>query len=538
MEKDSVNELTIDDCRGALEKTDLVNYNKIAKSFTMIFGTNGPLYQFSYRPHNKEIYTDYLNALLNEVSEGNQDNEDSFICEICGEVHKFDIDNVWTSIITSYGFKSKERKYVGRDFFPLIGSIGNDAQALPSASRMVSICPLCLYAVNFIPLGTMLIQGRLVCIESTSETIALDLIKQIVHENKIRASAGNSEIYGKNEGNAEIYNKLLLMFDQLRRTRKREKLSKTVALYIWLFSNSGTGADCDMIEIPNKSLQFIWEMTRKPEGLKREFFNLISSNKKSRLFNCISCGEDFEGLYPKGNFNGVSRALYEYYQVYVVERNIYALGYARKIAMTMLEGKTEKEVKKLKKSDLFKDKSNVALVKKIITDMTLEGKISYDDYLNLFSIKDKHLVVDERQALNTIMYYLYHYDEKVMEEGDDKMELEVESKKTDSKIKVFAKLYFQYYVLDKEKGLARGIDRFYRDIIGRFKFLDDQWLRDSFAKLADIYDCKDLDLSYDGWEDFIRDEDGNKRIYELMFQLRLAFANLYQKYNSGGYKNE
>lgn len=529
MEKKSVNELTINDCREAIKKVDLVNYSKTAKSFTMIFGTNGPLYQYSFRPYNKEIYLGYLNMLLDEAD---KDDEEGYICEICGKVHKFDINNVWGDIITKYGFKVKERKYIGRDFFPLIGSIGNDAQALPSASRTVSICSLCLYSVNFIPVGTMLIRGRLVCIESTLETIALDLIKQIVYENKLRVSGGNKEIYGKSEGNGEIYNKLLTMFDELRRTRKRAKLPKTVALYIWLFSNSGTGPDCDMIEIPNKALQFIWEMARKPEGLKNELLNLISSNKKSMLFECITYGTDFEGLYPKGKYKGVSRALYEYYQIYVVGRKMEALDYARRIAIKILQDKTEKEIKKLRKSDLFLDRSNVALAKKIIVNMILEGNTCYEDYLNLFSIEGKYLEIDEWKALNIIMYYLYHYNEEVIREEDEIMQLEVESKKTDNKIKAFAKLYFQYYVLDKEKGLGRGIDRFYKDIISRFKTFDEIWLRQNFAKLADVYECKDLDLSYDGWEDFTHDEDGNRRVYELMFQLRLALASLYKQYYS------
>lgn len=157
------------------------------------------------------------------------------------------------------------------EIFPLIGSIGNDAQALPSASRMLNICPKCLFAVNYIPLGTMLVKGRLICIESTSESIMIDLTKGIVAENLDRISGGNKEIYGKKEGSSVIYLRLLEYFELLQEVRKQESLPETVAIYLWLFSNSGTGADCDMIEIPNKPLKFIWEVSRKFRVLEMSF---------------------------------------------------------------------------------------------------------------------------------------------------------------------------------------------------------------------------------------------------------------------------
>jgi len=46
-------------------------------------------------------------------------------------------------------------------------------------------------------------------------------------------------------------------------------------------------------------------------------------------------------------------------------------------------------------------------------------------------------------------------------------------------------------------------------------------------KIAEIYESDILKLDYDGWLEFVIDEEGNKRINELLFQVRLAFANLY-----------
>lgn len=531
-DKFSFDELNYDDLENIFKKHDISALNSKTKSFTMIFGTNGPLYQNAYKPHNKDLYRDFLEALLDRIDEdGNE------VCEICGERHGFDIDIIWREVISKYGFKAKEKKYVGRDFFPLIGSIGNDAQALPSASRVVSICPKCLFAVNYIPLGTMLIKGRLVCIESTSETLMIDLTREIVHENLSRISSGNKDIYGKKEGNSEIYKRLLDIFSKIREVGRYENLPDTTAIYLWLFSNSGTGADCDMIEVPNKSLRFIWETSRQSQEFKNQLTALINKDKNGRFFDCINFKIDFEGLYPKGKYTGVIPEFYECFEKMVVGKSSKALNFARKLAINILEGKEKKELAKLQKSDVFKERENVALARKKIVDMILEGTAGYEDYLGLFNSKNKYLVAERRDALNTIMYYLCNPNANEIKENEY-MDLTLNSKNTDKKIKIFAELYFKYYVYDKEKGLSRGIERFKKEILDNFKEFNEFRLKTAFAKMADVYECEELNLSYDGWLDFITDDEGNKNIYELLFQLRLAFAELYRKYSNENKKEE
>ena len=200
-EKESIGELETGDMKKAFYSYDIVSANDMVKSFTMVFTRNTILGQQSYKKHRKEMYRDLLEVFLENMEEAKGD----FICEICGDEHNFDINNVWNDIITKYGYKPKEVKILGRDFFPLVGSLGNDAQALPSASRAVSICPKCLFAVHYIPISTMLIKKKLVCIESTSEIIMLELIKDNVHENKTRISAGDRETLGKKEGSTKLY---------------------------------------------------------------------------------------------------------------------------------------------------------------------------------------------------------------------------------------------------------------------------------------------------------------------------------------------
>ncbi len=337
-DKSSIEEITIEDLKEIFNKYDIVSANDMVKSFTMVLTNNTVLGQAAYKTHRKEMYKDLLEAFLRSIEEKGE----KYTCEICGQSHGFDINDIWNDVVTKYGYKPKDSKVLGRDFFPLVGSLGNDAQALPAASRAVNICPLCLFAVNYIPLGTMLIKGKLICIESTSEMLMLELIKDIAHENKLRVSAGNKEIYGKKESDAQIYVKLMEMFTRLQKVKHYERLPDTAAIYLWLFSNSGTGADCDIIEIPNKPLKFIWEVSRKSEDFKNEFLKLVSKDKGGRLFDAINYGEDYPGLYPKGKDKGVIPELYEYYQRFVVGKSVEALNFARKVAINMLKGKDSK----------------------------------------------------------------------------------------------------------------------------------------------------------------------------------------------------
>jgi hypothetical protein len=525
-EKESIGDLTIRDMKKAFDSYDIVSANSMIKSFTMVFTNNTVLGQPAYKKYRKEMYRDIIEVFLEnmKVVKG------SYTCEICGNEHNFDINNVWNGIITRYGYKPTKFKILGRDFFPLVGSLGNDAQALPSASRAVSICPICLFAVNYIPISTMLIKGRLVCIESTSETLMLELIKDIVHENKTRISAGNREIFGKKEGSTQVYAKLLKIFSQLQRSKRFENLPETTAIYLWLFSNSGTGADCDIIEIPNKPLRFIWKVSREPQGFKNEFLKLIANDKKGRLFDAINYGEDYPGLYPKGKYKGVIPELYEYYQRYVVGKSAEGLEFSRNIALKMLEGKDRKSVPRIQKSDVFKDEEYRNMARRAMVQLVLNGQRGYDDYLGLFNRDGKYLHTNQYEAYNSIMYYLYNNDAPEIKREGSGLGFEIKSKNTDKKIKTFAELYFHYYVEDP-KGLKRGIERFKKDILDRFKEFNEFKLKDSFARISEVYDCDELRLDYDGWLEFTTDEDGNRRVYELLFQLRLAFAELYREYN-------
>jgi hypothetical protein len=94
-----------------------------------------------------------------------------------------------------------------------------------------------------------------------------------------------------------------------------------------------------------------------------------------------------------------------------------------------------------------------------------------------------------------------------------------DSKKIDPKIKCFSELYFDFYVQEK------GIERFKKERLDNIDYLKPRWLENAFARMAEKYDCDELKFDYDGWLEF--KDDG---IFELLYQIRLTFAELYRKY--------
>ncbi|MDR2944360.1 MAG: hypothetical protein LBU81_04660 [Methanosarcinales archaeon] len=93
-----------------------------------------------------------------------------------------------------------------------------------------------------------------------------------------------------------------------------------------------------------------------------------------------------------------------------------------------------------------------------------------------------------------------------------------DSQKLDPKIKIFSELYFADFVQNK------GIERFKKERLDNINYLKPRWLEDAFARLAEKSDCKELKFDYDSWLEF-KDEG----IFELLYQIRLTFAELYRK---------
>jgi len=159
---------------------------------------------------------------------------------------------------------------IGRDYFPLAGSPGNDAQALPAASRPPRICAFCLLAVHWLPLGSVMFndgdRSFLACFQFTEPSLSQYTTEDIYIENSKRLSSkGLNEqvtVPGSSEGKTSATRILIRQMQQLQLRRKQENLPFYVTLNIWKFNNFGKKADSDVAEIHNPALQFLWEVAR------------------------------------------------------------------------------------------------------------------------------------------------------------------------------------------------------------------------------------------------------------------------------------
>src|SRR5690242_3759818 len=143
-----IEDLTLDKAKQVHEDgTKLARGNMRLKSNTMIFTTNCMTARPGWSKEEKiNEYRKMTTRLVNAI--GHEDKNE--FCDFCDCA------------------KSISFIQVGREWFPLAGSLGSDAQALPGASRSYNSCAKCLFAVQYLPLVSILVNGQLALFQATS----------------------------------------------------------------------------------------------------------------------------------------------------------------------------------------------------------------------------------------------------------------------------------------------------------------------------------------------------------------------------------
>ena len=320
------------------------------------------------------------------------DNE--ILCEACGE-------RAATQNLDS----------VGRDYFPLAGSIGNDAQALPAASRAPRICPLCLLAVHWLPLGTGVFNRGLACFQFTEPILSQDLTQSIYERNRSQLNISKSSeklsiSFSTDEAKTGKSQKSLgqLLFEVIidfNLKRNRKNLPKTVTLNIWTFSNAGQSADSDFFEIPNPSLQFFWEGLKYKTELEKFLQREDPKKTQTHLLAAVEQQREYLNFYPQKTKKGEARSqiatvgLFDLYQTKVLKRPPMTLESAKlfaKLAHEKLEIESEKDKKRkdffgkvLKENPRYTKEQNIRVgLRKMLIEFAEEGKIKLDNYVALF----------------------------------------------------------------------------------------------------------------------------------------------------------
>lgn len=503
-------------------------------------------------------YLETLRRLQEELLEG-CDN-DSPICESCGE-------RPATNVL----------KRVGRDFFPLAGSLGNDAQALPAASRAPRVCALCLIAIQWLPLGGILFNGKLACFQFTEPTLSQRFVENTYRQNLSRLATAKVkdkvQAYGSKQGATSAALILLDLMMRLHEDISDYELREDTSLNIWAFSNSGASPDCEVFEVHNPALQFLWQAAIKhyteiSELLKRE----DPKKSASHLLSAIESGTDYNGFYPhkpSKNELGVKPAssqLYELYQTRILKRAPATLKAAQFLAALVFEQLSvgeKKDNKALKADQKFleqilkenprwsKDAQVRIDLRKRIAKFAEAGRFTHEQYVRLFPAANvanaEHLSLEQahelwsqkgsavrvtNQGWDLFWFYLHHIANGTLNFNDQAVEQSTDVSEdlamfTNPKIQQFARDFFAMQLerrggKDRERGL-KFIKSNILDGFARRQILV-RTLRDWFCEMA-----KEKD-GYKGedWDALCRDEQGHDAIGELLFQMRLELANLYR----------
>lgn len=504
----------------------LAKANRQLNAFTMVVGTNSPLTNTSINPSMKKENRGKLNTmddsgfnqycdLIKELKDTVLKNVGSeFMCESCGE-------RPATNVLAKYG------KEIGRDWFPLAGSIGSDAQMLPSASRAARICSLCLLSVQFLPLGAIIVGGKIACLQSTHTEITQLIINEVFNEtvNKLQLLKSGEKLsaFGKGKGTKETIILLIKIMGELQRNKRMLYLPQHTSLNVWLFSNSGQEPDCDVIEIPNEALVFLWDAAK----MYRQEIETILKNEPKRidfqLLECIKRKSEYYGFYPYKGSKPASKGLFELYQTRVLGPTTSALNLAEWLAFQIKsrlsagDKNDKKLLSKLLKENAYgnRDKTVLNKLRGFIAQLAEDDFITLEDYTLLFPREEGvHQLSVKKDALKWIWFYLNH------DEINDTKPKGGDTLFTHPLIKTFAKDTFNYY--QKERGLKfikRNIlDAFKKGEVTTFDL--QRW----FLNLSEIKDG----YTNEAWDNLCRDENGNNVTHEIRFQFRLEMANLYR----------
>jgi len=432
---------------------------------------------------------------------------------------------------------------IGRDWFPLVGSF-NDAQALPAASRSANLSALCLLAVQFLPLGVLLLNGRLACFQTNDvevdkapifQFLVEEIHRQIIQRGE--AQGGKLSTYGEKQGTTPTALVLVRQFEMLQRYRQGLRLPDYVTLNILTFSNSGTSPECDVTEVPNSALQFLYEASGLYSHELKDYLKTEGNDKEYQLLTRIQREQHYPSFYPrkikdpetkKDTIRVASRGLFELYNKQVLKISDETIRTSEWIAENLkqrLQNKKEAKILTAMTTSLGDSQKSIdfyASLKGYLAEFAENGLLTLDEYARLFPSQLHPLRANMNRGMRLIWYYLNQDTSQAQRAtiiGED------HSMFTHPKIREFAGHIFSYFTEEKRWKL----DKFKSRILNGFRRNEiNNWdVQEWFLRLTETHEG----YTSDDWDDLCRDEAGNNVTREVIFQMRLELANLYRVAN-------
>jgi|GEM_PF-1458344 len=389
-------------------QVDLRSVNKRLKSYTMLFTKNGPL-------HNDKTNGDKIYDVLMKTIISNFESDGSHICEISGLRFEKSFDKLYQTALKSIGISEKEIQKkdtnISRTWFPLIGGLGSDAQALPQAKFTVQIHPICILILQFLPLSALLYKGGILLVDSSNFGLARDMVERntkIIAEKiqavSVKESVENVRDYAKGDY-------LIRVLDIL--TEKEDFEEAYSDLNMWSFSNSGTGASCEIDRVPNTLIRKL-QVLYKNSKIRNELKGILSRNERAYSFiECLEDNKDWFLLYPNVFGSGKKRVEYEgvspdfleaYYKVIGSGKSIDYAGY---IAGLIDQYKSKSFEKFLDRTDAWNDPEYRIELYRVLVIASEKGKWSLEHQIRILDDNNRLPVKNHFYQLHKLIHYYY-----------------------------------------------------------------------------------------------------------------------------------
>lgn len=339
-----VSEITPEVLLHLFETKQLLKVNQRLKSYTMLFTKNGPLH--NDKEFGERIYKSLMLTILQNI-----ETDGDLVCELSGLSYQTTFEKHFETALKNAGYPAEKikgkDKTINRCWFPLIGGLGSDAQALPQAKFAINIHPVFVAILQFLPLSSVLYKGGILLVDSINFEFAREFVADNVKRVQQQIELVTS---GQQIENIKDYSKGHYLLTALRiLNEKRDWDDEYSDLSLWSFSNSGTGASCEIDRVPNHLFQKLRHLKSKPD-CEIELIQILTNGKYSNFFlDRLSANLDYPYLYKSKNSNSVSVPFYETYQM-LTGKGKY-LEYAKYFAYLIDKYKTKPYEKLLEKSD-------------------------------------------------------------------------------------------------------------------------------------------------------------------------------------------
>lgn len=380
--------------------------NKRLKSYTMLFTKNGPLH--NDKTNGDKVYESLMKTILTSF-----ENSGDKICEISGLKFDKTFSDLYKLALKDAGFSEKDIQNkdtaLSRTWFPLIGGLGSDAQALPQAKFTVQIHPICIAILQFLPLSALLYKGGILLVDSSN----FKLSKEMVSSNTKTLSEKIQLVSSKDSvENVRDFAKGDYLLKALSILTEKEDYEETYSdLNMWSFSNSGTGASCEIDRVPNALIRKLQRLLRNPK-IGNELKGILARNESAYSFlESLEYNKDWFLLYPNVFGTGKKQIEYagvspDFLEAYYKEIDKAELVPTAKYIAGLIEKYKSKSFESfLKKTDAWNDSEYKVELFKVLIRATENNEWNLEQQIAILDNKDELPVKNNYYQYQKLIHY-------------------------------------------------------------------------------------------------------------------------------------